>query len=80
MLLIFAVEMLAISVRQDNNISGVKVANSAFNIKMRQYADSTTLFLRNETDLRDVLSQIKKFSLFSGLQLNEGNARFYQRL
>ena len=46
MLLIFAVEMLAISVHQDNNISGVKVANSAFNIKMLQYADSTTLFLK----------------------------------
>ena len=66
-----AVEMLAINIRQDNNISGVKIANSAPSIKILQYADDTTLFLRNETDFREVLAQIKKFSLFSGLQLNE---------
>ena len=63
--------MLAINIRQDNNISGVKIANSAPSIKILQYADDTTLFLRNETDFREVLAQIKKFSLFSGLQLNE---------
>ena len=71
MLFIMAVEMLAINIRQDNNISGVKIANSAPSIKILQYADDTTLFLRNETDFREVLAQIKKFSLFSGLQLNE---------
>ena len=44
MFFIMAVEMLAISIRQDNNISGVKIANSALSIKILQYADDTTLF------------------------------------
>ena len=43
-LFIMAVEMLAISIRQDNNNSGVKIVNSAPNIKILQYADDTTLF------------------------------------
>ena len=60
MLFIMAVEMLAISIRQDNNISGVKIANSALSIKILQYADDTTLFLSNETDFREVLALIKK--------------------
>ena len=60
MLFIMAVEMLAISIRQDNNISGVKIANSALSIKILQYADDTTLFLSNETDSREVLVLIKK--------------------
>ena len=61
MLFIMAVEMLAISIRQDNNISGVKIANSAPSIKILQYADDTTLFLSNETDFREVLAQIKSY-------------------
>ena len=60
MLFIMAVEMLAISIRQDNNISGVKIANSALSMKILQYADGTTLFLSNETDFKEVLAQIKK--------------------
>ena len=71
MLFIIAVEIFAISIRQDNNISGVKVTTSALTIKILQIAGDTTVFKRNETDVREVLAQLKNCTLFSGLQLNE---------
>ena len=39
-------------------------------IKIGQYADDTTLFVRNEASVTECLNTVKYFGLFSGLCLN----------
>ena len=69
-LFIMAVELFAINIRQNTKIKGVTLPNSTFTYKILQYADDTTLFLRDLIDFREVLSKIKEFSLVSGLCIN----------
>ncbi|GFS06391.1 LINE-1 reverse transcriptase homolog [Elysia marginata] len=78
-LLIFllAAEVLAQSIRQNNRIHGIKLPMSDKSVKIKQFADGTTLFLRDIIDFREALSKMKQFSLFSGLQLNQNK---YQAL
>ena len=78
MLFIIGVEILALKIRQGNQIKGITLPNSPKSIRILQYADDTTLFLRNRTDLREVLSEIKKFSFVSGLNLNENKSTILQ--
>ena len=68
LLFVLAVELLAISIRQDPNIKGITVGETVFLIK--QYADDTTFFLKTTEDLKRVINRIKEFSKFSGLCLN----------
>ena len=74
LLFILTVELLAINIRQDNNIEGVQIPNSSYTIKILQYADDTTLFLKNMVDYREILSKIKEFSLYTGLELNKSKS------
>ena len=78
MLFVIGVEILALKIRQGNQIKGITLPNSSKSIRILQYADDTTLFLRNRTDLREVLSEIKKFSSVSGLNLNENKSTILQ--
>ena len=85
LLFILAVELLAIKIRQEPSIKGIKLPNTIQHTKIRQYADDTTFLLRDIVDFREVLSKIKQFAEFSGLKLNKdkskafcpGNATFY---
>ena len=72
LLFILAVEVLAIRVRSDENIKGAKYGN--YITKVRQYADDTTFLLRDEIDVREVLSRLKEFETFSGLKINESKS------
>ncbi|GFR76271.1 reverse transcriptase [Elysia marginata] len=75
MLFIIAVELLAINIRQSDKIRGIALPQSTLSLKILQFADDTTLFLKDEMDFREVLSKIKVFSLCSGLQLNEKKSK-----
>ena len=66
MLFIIGVEILALKIRQRNQIKGITLPNSPKSIRILHYADDTTLFPRNRTDLREVLSEIKKILLCIG--------------
>ena len=72
LLFILAVELLAIKVRGDENIRGAKYGK--YITKIRQYADDTTFLLRDEIDVREVLSRLKEFETFSGLRLNKSKS------
>ena len=81
MLFVIGVEILAQKIRQGNQIKGITlpVPNSPNSIRILQYADETTLLLRNRTNLREVLSEIfKKFFSVSGLNLNENKSTILQ--
>ncbi|GFR94524.1 reverse transcriptase [Elysia marginata] len=75
LLFIIAVEILALNVCQDEKILGIQLPNATKSLKILQYADDTTLFLRNITDLKEVLEKIKQFSIVSGLKLNEDKSK-----
>ena len=70
-LFILTSELFAASIRCDPNIKGIKTPFSHRPIKIRQYADDTTLFLKDFFDFREILSKIKLFAEFSGLELNK---------
>ena len=71
LLFILTTELFAASVRADPNIKGIKVPGFVRAIKIRLFADDTSLFLRDFIDFREILAKIKLFTFFCGLQLNK---------
>ena len=71
-LFILAVELLAIQIRDDDNINGYKVENR--HIKALLYADDMTLFIRNEAEAKKVFSILNHFELVSGLKVNKSKS------
>ena len=66
-----AVEILAIMIR-NSSIKGIelpKLKDLENNIKCRQLADDTSLFLKDENDINSASNVIEEFS-FCGLKLN----------
>ena len=70
LLFILTAELFMKAIRNDNNIKGIKLPYCQTALKGLQYADDASLFLRDRLDFREVLSKIKKFSVFSGLHMN----------
>ena len=67
-LFLIAVEVLAISIRSNKNISGIKVGNTE--IKISQLADDTTLLLANLASVKHALTCLSDFQEISGLKVN----------
>ena len=68
------VEILAIKVRALAQIKGVTISNTE--IKISQYIDDTTLFVKDESAARTALSVTLDFGYASGLQLNVDKCHF----
>lgn len=77
LLFVLAVELLAINIRQNPNIKGIKLPNVDYHTKIRQYADDTTFLLNDMMDFREVLARIKEFAEFSGLRLNKDKCQAF---
>ena len=71
LLFIMTLELLARDLRKNENIKGIKINETFHATKIKMYADDATLFLKDMIDFREVLSRIKLFSKFSGLNLNK---------
>ena len=71
LLFILTVELFAKNVRNDKNIRGILIPGAPEAVKIRQYADDTTLFLRDLIDYREILAKIKVFAEATGLKLNK---------
>ena len=66
---IICVEFLAIKIRQNTKIKGIKINNKEF--KISQYADDTSIFLDGSSDaLNCTLIELDKFADISGLKIN----------
>ena len=74
LLFILTIELLAIDIRKNDKIKGLKLPSSFTPLKVKMYADDATFFLKDLIDYREVLSRIKLFSNFSGLCLNKNKS------
>ena len=67
---------MAIAIRKNEFINGVKVGNKFF--KITQLADDTTLFLSDINSLKLVLKMLQNFEKISGLKLNQSKTEILQ--
>ncbi len=67
-LFIMAVELLAISIRKNDNIRGI--IGEGTEIKISQLADDTSCFVRDLSSLAEILSIFKDFQQYAGLSVN----------
>ena len=70
LLYILAVEIMALSIRQNEAIVGLQISNDCDCIKIMQYADDGVLFLRDDDELREAINTINRFSNVAGTVLN----------
>ncbi len=68
-LFILVAEVMAINVREDQDIRSINLNGS--DIKITQYADDTVLYLRDLKSLEEAIKLLENFSLCSGLKLNK---------
>ena len=61
-------EALAIKIRASEHIAGVEINGNE--IKISQYADDTTLFLRDSASISSVMKVLTDFKNVSGLEIN----------
>ena len=69
MLYLFVAEILALKLRENNNIPGIKI-NDSTEIKTIQHADDLTLSLKNEESLNASLNVIRLFCNITGTKVN----------
>jgi exonuclease III len=70
LLFILVTEILAIKVKNDNDIHGFKFCDHFSEIKLTQYADDTTLLLSEVESIQHALQCIEEFSEYAGTKLN----------
>ena len=72
LLFIIVVETLALNIKSDNRIEGIKlnIQQHEREIKIAQYADDTVLFLNNYRSMDTAIETVKNFSKVAGLSLN----------
>ena len=67
-LFVLGIEILALAIKQNPKIEGIRVGASE--IKITQYADDTTVFLKNPESMSHLLDLLEKFERCSGLKIN----------
>ena len=72
---IISVELLAIQIRESDNIKGIQIDGTE--IKISQLADDTTVFLRDTNSIDHLFSLLEKFEKSSGLKANKDKTKFY---
>ena len=68
-LFVIAVELLANSLRSNKNIKGIPAGDST--IQISQYADDTTIFVKDVESTEEVFRTLGLFKEVSGLRLNK---------
>ena len=73
MCFVLACELLSCKIRQSDNVKGIQLPSNDIikEMKLQQYADDTTLFVRDEKSLGNVLKLVDTFSNISGLKVNK---------
>ena len=67
-LFVLGIEILALAIKQNSKIKGITVGGRE--IKITQYADDITVFLKNLESMSSLLDLLEKFERCSGLKIN----------
>ena len=68
---ILCMEVLSQHINQNKKITGLSIdRENNQNVKVVQYADNTTLFLKNTRDLKNALEFLELFGHIAGIELN----------
>lgn len=67
---LFIAEILAIKLKINNDIKGIKIANMSTEIKNLQHADDVTLALRDMLSLDKAIETVKSFCDHAGSKVN----------
>lgn len=67
-LFILCLELLAQNIKHDKRIKGISINNKE--VKICQYADDTTCFLKDSESVEQLLHKLELFSRCSGLEIN----------
>ena len=73
LLFILVVEILALNIRQDEQIEGITIGNTEH--KIVQYADDSTIFVKTVKSLEQLIKKFQSFGRASGLKLNMTKTR-----
>ena len=68
LLFILVAEIMAIKIRSQENIKGIRCENTEF--KIVQLADDTTVFVSDTASIGNLISVLQNFELCSGLKIN----------
>ena len=68
LLFVVGIELLARVLKKDQTIKGIQVGQKE--IKITQYADDTTVLVRDLDSLTQLLKHLDKFKRISGLEIN----------
>ena len=68
LLFILCVEVLAIYIREQENIKGIMIGNNE--IRITQFVDDTCLYLNGTNSLENVIAIFEDFYRYAGLRLN----------
>ena len=78
MAFILALELIAIRIRSDPTIKGIRLPKGLnqedCTLKVQLYADDITLLLQDKHDLKNALTLVNYFSKFSGLAMNRNKS------
>ena len=74
-LFLLVVELLSISIRNNQQIEGIKLKNNT--LKISQMADDTTIFLSSSASIPPLLSILNDFAISSGLKTNVEKTKVY---
>ena len=67
-LFILVIEVLAIQIRNQQDIKGIIIENKEFKLSIS--ADNLTVFLENEISFNNLLKVLKSFETCAGLKIN----------
>ena len=75
LLFILSLEVLACSIRQNENIQGIKIGKEE--VKLTIFADDMSCFLKNESSYEHLICSLEDFSVFPCLKVNTERTDFF---
>ena len=71
MLYCIAVESLSLEIKQNKNIDGIPMPGTKNKLKVMQYADDTTIFVRNPDSINELFKILNNFEQATGSNINK---------
>ena len=75
LLFIIGIELFKRTLKKDHSIKGINVETKEIKLKITQYADDTTVFLRDEESVEQVLRLLDEFRSIFGLEINNSKTQ-----